>query len=683
MCSKFRGTQMENELGPLPNRPSAHVLEDKSFVAFQNVLSLDRFIVHDARVKDYGIDVTLELCISGQVTNFKCEVQIKGKSNPRKNVDGSWSLEVETSNLNYLLNGAPSIYVCYDASSQGLRFTWAGEEESRIKAANPTWQQQESVTLHFVKLLDEDGFKEIEARVATSARRDREIRDTLGRATMNEKTIVQLDAKSHEVINRDFVFNALMKGGLSLISSGASISVLNAMSILSQADLANPRILVVKGYAQYSTGKYFEALGTFQQCLLKESELSEDDRIFMYRVRDTCELQIGRIHYEEYNERLNSYSSLKADQQSDVQLELLRQKLREALPEHKQGELLDQLRALVGKIEGDSNSSESFRALAKLALLNAEGEALVFDFTKARSKGNMKALMGLAFVPTHIAFETRWKDWCVAVAGIVGDTSSRIHPIVRAEAFLVWAKMEITMMFAQYFEKLTNGKIGLEDDSNEIISKLRLKLDQSISIFEEVDQLEGKLRAQLMLADALMLVGSEEEARTIAVDVLHQAEIMEYADLIRRAREFVDHNTNWELAQRERLEKKDEDVISVNESDDDLRSKAAIIIDRTGLPRDRFPVILKGLEGGRIIARARLEWCEQLSLLEDLRHTLSPETLYARDPDQAVHCVKLRHESLIGSTDVNSLIAAFKATFCVDCQFKSPKNSNTTLSPTT
>jgi hypothetical protein len=69
-----------------------------------------RFILQRADRKDYGTDCEVEVVEQGQATNVWVHVQLKGTERVL-NADGSLSIEVSRSNLNYLPMDLHSFYV--------------------------------------------------------------------------------------------------------------------------------------------------------------------------------------------------------------------------------------------------------------------------------------------------------------------------------------------------------------------------------------------------------------------------------------------------------------------------------------------------------------------------------------------------------------------------------------------
>ena len=107
-------------LDDLPKRDDNSWIETKSDIAFRKAVSENReFIVRSEDSRDYGTDFQLEATDSGTMTNVRVHVQLKGtRTNP--NADGSVSLQIKRTNLNYLAMQEDSILVCYHVPSARL-----------------------------------------------------------------------------------------------------------------------------------------------------------------------------------------------------------------------------------------------------------------------------------------------------------------------------------------------------------------------------------------------------------------------------------------------------------------------------------------------------------------------------------------------------------------------------------
>lgn len=87
----------------LTKRDRNHALEDETEAAFQALIAQSSdFVFQGGDRKDYGTDCQIEVVIDGHATNIRVHVQLKGTERAL-NADGSLSISVDRSNLNYLI----------------------------------------------------------------------------------------------------------------------------------------------------------------------------------------------------------------------------------------------------------------------------------------------------------------------------------------------------------------------------------------------------------------------------------------------------------------------------------------------------------------------------------------------------------------------------------------------------
>src|SRR5712691_3811007 len=179
-----------NDLGPLPKSGRNRELQELSVRALHAALPVDAFLSHDERIHDYGVDLSLELLISGSATNMRAQVQMKGTESLTENSDGSISLPVKASNLNYLLSGPSPLYILYREPQHELRYVWAFDEERRIATEKPAWKGQDWVTLRFLRLLDLSGLADVHELVQRDARLHRQLTEVLAASTARESVAI-------------------------------------------------------------------------------------------------------------------------------------------------------------------------------------------------------------------------------------------------------------------------------------------------------------------------------------------------------------------------------------------------------------------------------------------------------------------------------------------------------------
>lgn len=164
----------------LPKHHSNRITESKAESALQNLLSKSEdFILQTSDRKDYGTDCQIEVIDRGSATNVRIYVQLKGTEKTH-NADGSISIDISRSTLNYLLMQPYSLFVCYHVPSNMLLFCTADAVLRKYGHEDQDWIQQKTITVSFHEVLTDDCLRSLAAlaRVSTAATRNSRLRQT-------------------------------------------------------------------------------------------------------------------------------------------------------------------------------------------------------------------------------------------------------------------------------------------------------------------------------------------------------------------------------------------------------------------------------------------------------------------------------------------------------------------------
>lgn len=160
----------------LPHRNQSHDIEEEAIISFQGRLSESRaFILQGVDRKDYGTDCQIEVIDNGRATNVRLHVQIKGTERAL-NADGSLSIEVRRTNLNYLLMQEYSFYVCYHVPTGSLRICPVDSVLRQYEHSEKTWTDQQSLTVSFSDELTVGRLVQLAALAHSEARSSRDWR---------------------------------------------------------------------------------------------------------------------------------------------------------------------------------------------------------------------------------------------------------------------------------------------------------------------------------------------------------------------------------------------------------------------------------------------------------------------------------------------------------------------------
>lgn len=169
-------TSFEN----LPKRDRNHALEDETDAALQALISRSAdFVFQGSDRKDYGADCQIEVVVNGQVTNVRLHVQLKGTERAL-NADGSLSIAVERTNLNYLIAQPYSFYVAYHAPTKSLRVSFVEAVLRQYEHSGRDWTEQQSLTISFTEELTLERLQRLANLVLSGSRiaRDHRIAQT-------------------------------------------------------------------------------------------------------------------------------------------------------------------------------------------------------------------------------------------------------------------------------------------------------------------------------------------------------------------------------------------------------------------------------------------------------------------------------------------------------------------------
>jgi hypothetical protein len=660
---------------PYPKSDRNDELEDLSFRAFQNALPVRKFVFRDERGKDKGVDGSLELKIDSGFTNLRGQVQLKGTDSEEVNADGSVSVQVKTRNLIYLINGPSPLYVLYVVPHNELRFLWAREEYSRLNQEKPDWRQQETVTLRFRHILTPDALDQVHDQIRREAQLYRRINDILGRASSSERVITAINPTTLANTDPDEVYQLLLTSGATIVAAGYAFQVKDLAGFLNPDAAREPRIQLIRAYAEYALGRYQFALGHAAEASLHLGELSAEDQQLLTFIRDACEYQTGRISLSELAARIEA--RIKQGTGATPVLERLNQKRVALLGEpdvERRAVLLTEFRAVVGEILS-LDIAEPFKLLARLLLAEAEGHQSIFTSYFEIAHNNFLKSLGRTVDPeevlnTQIEKYYLWED---TLEPLLLDAIATNNPLVLANALLIKTTVKVGY--------LTNGKmlasmfnVSAEISQNWLYAAMG-DAERAMKIHAQAGQLEGELRAKLALANLFEFAGQEAAARELAKDVLPKAHAMDFAPLVSHAQDLLSGQTRAERAEMWVTSQlaEDPDYSIATDSEEMLLRFARESHDALGLSPEMLPLVELEAFALRDIARERLEWCRHIDLIQDdLRARVSVAQSSAASPSRCM-CLKFGYELERNDVDWKDVIAAFKETYCAGCPARSPK----------
>ena len=284
------------------------------------------FVFRDERQTDAGVDGSLEILIDGYYTNMRAQVQLKStaKKDPRQ--DGVVTFPIETSNINYLLNGPLGLYVLYVEQAHKLHYAWAADENRRRTEINFDWKDQGEISIP-LKELDELEIQKIHERIRQEAELCREIVEALAHAPTNDSISISISPETLKSENSVEIEKVLSSAGMTLVAIGYSKLILEKLKLVSQRANSEARFKLIGAYANYSTGRYQLALGEVADATIS-NELKEEDQKFAERIHLACRANLGMITRDQYFQEAEAIATDDELTNATVKLERLIEEFR-------------------------------------------------------------------------------------------------------------------------------------------------------------------------------------------------------------------------------------------------------------------------------------------------------------------------------------------------------------------
>src|SRR5665647_375692 len=172
----------------LPLASSNEDLETISNNHLKPLFDVTKFEIRSENLRDKGIDFHIEIKRENakkKITylNFHFAIQLKATDSKEVNKDGSISLQLYTSNINYLLNNPmPAFYVLYFQSTNTFYYESINDFAKTLYEKDANWNAQASHVLRFDKKLDASGLEEMYQLTLKKGKFQR---------TINEKSVIQ------------------------------------------------------------------------------------------------------------------------------------------------------------------------------------------------------------------------------------------------------------------------------------------------------------------------------------------------------------------------------------------------------------------------------------------------------------------------------------------------------------
>lgn len=241
-------------------------LETISRNFFRPMFGTDKFEIRSETERDKGIDFYIELKkenIPGEwvYTNYKLAIQLKASDSVKANRDGSFSLQIESSNINYLLNNAmPAFYVFFHKPTQTFYYENVRVFLPALHQKDPQWSRKEKHTMRFSKKLDPAAIQYIYEQTYANGILLRQVNQFLKTPAEDDNLQGILIDHKNEVHSAAENIEYIDQYGAHLINKHQFNHIIEIEQNTHPRQEATPRFNLFCGIAYYQRGDLYKAM---------------------------------------------------------------------------------------------------------------------------------------------------------------------------------------------------------------------------------------------------------------------------------------------------------------------------------------------------------------------------------------------------------------------------------------
>ena len=668
-------------MGPLPKADASSINERKSIIALQNILPSERFVLRDERISDAGVDLSIELLVDGSYSNFRSQTQVKSCQKTNLNQDGSISYGIDSSNVNYIMNGPVGLYILFLEDTQQLRYEWAEdaykERIGKSTKKSKNWFSVSTISIKFKKILNSQTIDDIYQKILSKGLMNRQISDIFARSQSDDISI-SIDKETLAVTDEDASIlksiDLIIKSGMYLVSCGYAKKIIEICENIPRDEFQkNNRLHLIQAYAYHSLSYFQKSLAKLEDFLIID-DITKKDEKFANKLKYANELSLGFITQDEYE---NQQKNPNATQDIEDDLNFLIQNFNKEKSSKQRDEILLRISRTVDEIKA-SDASDAFKLKAEIDLVTAAGFDAISKFfssifnAESRKNSISKNLMIVSIIEYEQS-KTNYEKWRKETALLVKKAEKLKMPILWADAISSYVSIEYNFLFSEIiYSKLKSSE--RPPNNEEKILHLMESIEKAQKMYKNVGSIEGEMRSILYLADLFELKGQEQAATNLAQGIIRKLKIFKFQKITKWAQGHIDKDTIFaqQLKKATKMndpEADEQDFANMNE--EQISEYALHILDQFLLPDDRLSIVIFGIKFLQYAAQEKLNWCKYFEILEEKLHECSSKTFLSENPLRYIKCQKFLHKGKKGH-DFVQLFSEFKDEYCSLCNCRCP-----------
>lgn len=638
-------------------------------------MPVEDFVLRDERTEDYGVDVSVEVLVSGKATNCRAQIQIKARSGLCANVDGSFSVPIDVANINYLMNGPCPVYVLYRPESKSLLFAFAQDEFRRLSEENSDWASGASFTIRFRRELSKDECGPFADRILREAQRHRMLRDAVASATPATRYRLEIagNPETHSVLTPTDAEQLLRDHGLSLVSGGRAEKVFELLSLVPRAVVQRSgALLLVQGNAELATGHYISAQASIRRASAIPTDIGEENLPFLTYLRHAVDYAVGEITPQEFRNRCDEWR-VDAPKHLSIQYDLARLWSRFGDPsQERTDELAHEMTRIVRGLSELNDAPAVLVQQVRMLQVFLDAGSATSELLAAAPLVREPSAWRHAYdsPPAEILPRVieRVRGWRSSMNDILAEVRGSGNAHLWCQALHARDTIEVFVL-----SQLKMAAVIVGSEAPTVADELFKRVRRTQEIAKRFDQQELELRSRLLESDLADLDGNRAKAENLAAQVLELAETLRYAAVARSAKRAVSRSNHQEmLDQVGRMVGGGILAEIANLTDEQMNDLVVHTMKLLRVPADRLPLVRDEILCQRTLGRLHFDFCQHLQLGQDPAYGTSEQTLWATKPMWRARCQLLNRDSAVSFEQWAAILDAFRSSACSGCSHRQP-----------
>jgi len=517
-------------------------LETISINRFKSLFSVERFEIRPETVRDKGIDMHIEIKKSGKYTNFRFTVQLKATDSDKLNTDGTFSLQIHTPNINYLLHsGMPAFYVLYFKQSDEFFYEDVADFIRDLNNKDPEWYAQATHTLRFRKRLTNEAIDEMYEKTLVKGRFQREINERVALKTAMVDTGDKILFDANFNISDDAQIRKLVEAiGLELINETRWNEILLVHKKASNTIASTAKYNLVLGIANYYTGNLIDALSFFKLASKLKSQLPAAllDHLKFFEL--STRFSLGLIDHSEYNKIIAPFENT-ADFRLYIKLDNAKRKYAEDTTSGSD-ESYHELVNDINSILKDPACNKNIELTVRCDMILLEGTKFTLDHVKNVSLLNATELS--TGIPNMELRKTGLKEFIQAQAQWQKNVDGLKKEAIETKNYFAFYTAVVNEIQVVYMFTAASQQINLAmerpgvhipmPDKTELFRNLHKSLDKAITYYNTIGHIENEITASAIRYQIFCFQDDANAAESLMTTLQEIADNYEMADIKRK-----------------------------------------------------------------------------------------------------------------------------------------------------